>query len=110
MKSGKLRVDVLGIGRIGKIHSENLLARIPGAELAVLADVFPDELKAVAAKLEISRTFPDYKDVISLPDIDAVVICTPTNTHPQIILDAAAAGKHIFCEKPVKLSIERIKT
>jgi myo-inositol 2-dehydrogenase/D-chiro-inositol 1-dehydrogenase len=101
---------VLGVGRIGKIHSENLLARIPGAELAVLADVSPQELKAAAARLEISRTFPDYRDVIGLPDIAAVVICTPTNTHSQMILDAAAAGKHIFCEKPVELPIQRMKT
>ena len=105
----KLRVGVLGVGRIGKIHTENLVTRIPGAELAVLADVFPEELKAVAARLGVSRTVTDYRDVISLRDIDAVIICTPTNTHYQIILDAAAAGKHVFCEKPIELSIEKIR-
>jgi|SRR5579864_10537 len=109
-KGGKLRVGVLGVGRIGKIHTENLVARVPGAELAILADVFPEELKTVAARRGVSRTASDYKDVINLSDIDAVVICTPTNTHFQIILDAAAAGKHIFCEKPIELSIDKIKT
>jgi len=109
IRQAKLRVGVLGVGRIGKIHSENLAAGIPGAELAVLADVFPDELKAVAARLGVSRMATDYRDVINDPGINAVVICTPTNTHYQIILDAAAAGKHIFCEKPVELSIEKIK-
>ena len=110
MKAAKIRVGVLGVGRIGKIHAENLATRIPGAELAVLADVFPDELQNVAARFGVSRTTADYKDVIAAGDVDAVVICTPTNTHYQIILDAAAAGKHIFCEKPIDLSLERIKT
>jgi myo-inositol 2-dehydrogenase / D-chiro-inositol 1-dehydrogenase len=109
-KGGKLRVGVLGVGRIGKIHAENLVARIPDAQLAILADVFSDGLKATAAKLGVSKTVTDYRDVINLPEVDAVVICTPTNTHHQIILDAAAAGKHIFCEKPIELSIKKIKT
>lgn len=110
MQGHKLQVGVLGVGRIGKIHSENLMTRITGVELAILADVFPDELNAEAARLGIAKSVRDYRDVISLPDIEAVVICTPTNTHYQIILDAAAAGKHIFCEKPIELSIGKIKT
>jgi myo-inositol 2-dehydrogenase/D-chiro-inositol 1-dehydrogenase len=109
-KGGKLRVGVLGVGRIGKIHAENLVARIPDAQLAIVADIFPEELKAVAARLGIPKTATDYKDVIHLRDIDAVVVCTPTNTHYEIILDAAAAGKHIFCEKPIELSVEKINT
>lgn len=106
----KLRIGVLGVGRIGKIHAENLVTRIPGAELSVLADVFPDELKRVAVRLNISDTAADYKQVIKRQDVDAVVVCTPTNTHYQIILEAAAAGKHVFCEKPVELAIEKIKS
>ena len=108
MTTCKLRFGVLGVGRIGKIHAGNLAGRIPGAEVAALADVFPDELAAVAAKLNVGKTFPDYRQVLELPDVDAVAICTPTNTHYQVILDAAAAGKHIFCEKPIDLSIEKI--
>lgn len=110
MQERTLQIGVLGVGRIGKIHSENLVTRIAGAELAILADVFPDELNEVAARLGVSTTVADYRDVINLPDVEAVVICTPTNTHYQIILDAAAAGKHIFCEKPIELSIDKIKT
>jgi myo-inositol 2-dehydrogenase/D-chiro-inositol 1-dehydrogenase len=70
--------------------------------------VFPDELAAVAAKLKVGKTFADYRQVLELPEVDAVAICTPTNTHYQVILDAAAAGKHIFCEKPIDLSIGKI--
>lgn len=109
MTDQKLRFGVLGVGRIGKIHLENLVNRIPGVEVVALSDVIPDELAAVAAKFNVRTTFSDYKQVLKLSDVDAVAICTPTNTHYQMILDAAAAGKHIFCEKPIDLSIEKIK-
>ncbi len=109
MSHRKLRFGVLGVGRIGKIHTENLVNRVPGAEVAALSDVFAGELASVAARFNVPRTFPDYRQVLELPDVDAVVICTPTNTHHRMILDAAAAGKHIFCEKPVDLAIEKIE-
>jgi myo-inositol 2-dehydrogenase / D-chiro-inositol 1-dehydrogenase len=104
-----VRVGVLGVGRIGKIHAGNLANRIPGAELAALADMFPGELAAVAARAKVARTFADYRELLALPDVDAIAICTPTGTHYEIIRDAAAAGKHIFCEKPLELSVERIE-
>lgn len=109
MSERKLRFGVLGVGRIGKIHAENLARRIPQAELAALADVFPEELAKVAGRLNVSRTYTDYRRVLELAEVDAVAICTPTDTHYQIILDAASAGKHIFCEKPVELSLEKIR-
>jgi len=108
MSLQSLRFGVLGAGRIGKIHVENLVNRIPGAEVVALADVAPDELASVAARFGVPRTYADYRQVLALPDVDAVVICTPTNTHYQMILDAAAAGKHIFCEKPIDLTLARI--
>jgi len=108
MSKRKLRVGVLGVGRIGKIHIENLASRIAGTEVVALADVIPEELAAVSAKFDIPQSFPDYRQVLDLPDVDAVAVCTPTNTHAQIVLDAAAQGKHIFCEKPIELSLERI--
>jgi len=106
----KLRFGVLGVGRIGKIHGANLAGHIPGAEVVALADVFESELTAMAARLGVADTYPDYRRVLERKDVDAVVICTPTNTHYQMILDAAAAGKHIFCEKPIDLAIEKIET
>jgi len=108
MSKRKLRFGVLGVGRIGKIHIENLVNRIAGAEVVALSDVVPEELAAVATKFGISKTFLDYRQVLDLPDVDAVVVCTPTNTHAQMVLDAAARGKQIFCEKPTELSLERI--
>jgi myo-inositol 2-dehydrogenase/D-chiro-inositol 1-dehydrogenase len=109
MRNGNLRFGVLGVGRIGNVHIENLVNRIPGTEVAALSDVLPEELARVKAKFDVPMAYLDYKEVLKLPDVDAVVICTPTNTHCQVILDAAAAGKHIFCEKPIDLCIEKIK-
>ncbi len=108
MSSQTLRFGVLGVGRIGKIHAANLVNRVPGTEVVALSDTFPEPLRAVAAELNISKTFIDYKQVLAMPEVDAIAICTPTSTHSQIILDAAAAGKHIFCEKPLELSLEKI--
>jgi myo-inositol 2-dehydrogenase/D-chiro-inositol 1-dehydrogenase len=108
VSTADLRFAVFGVGRIGKIHIGNLASRIPGAEVVAAADVFPEELAAAAARHSVPKTFADYREALAMPEVDAVVICTPTTTHYQMILDAAAAGKHIFCEKPVELSIEKI--
>jgi myo-inositol 2-dehydrogenase/D-chiro-inositol 1-dehydrogenase len=74
MTNQTLRFGVLGVGRIGKIHAGNLAGRIPGTELAALADVSPDELAAVAAKLNVGKTFADYRKLLELSEVDAVVI------------------------------------
>ncbi len=109
MKPTKLRFGVLGVGRIGKIHIENLVNRIPGAEVVALADVAAADLEAVATKYGIARTFADYRKVLELPEVDAVAICSPTDRHYQMIVDAAAHGKQIFCEKPIDLSLEKVQ-
>ena len=108
MNHRKVRFGVLGAGRIGKIHCENIASRIPGAELIAVSDVVPSSAAALAARYSRAKTFESYKDVLASRDVDAVAICTPTDTHYQIILDAAAAGKHIFCEKPIDLSLDKI--
>ena len=109
MSSQPLRFGVLGTGRIGKIHIENLAGRIPGARVSALSDVDAAELARIAAKYGIPKTSADYREVLADSGIDAIVVCTPTSTHYQILLDAIAAGKHIFCEKPIDLSIEKIQ-
>jgi myo-inositol 2-dehydrogenase / D-chiro-inositol 1-dehydrogenase len=104
-----LRFGVLGVGRIGKIHIENLVNRVSGAELVALSDVAATELEAVAARFGIAKTFTDYRELLNLPEVDAVVICSPTNLHYQMIVEAAAGGKQIFCEKPIDLSLEKVQ-
>jgi myo-inositol 2-dehydrogenase / D-chiro-inositol 1-dehydrogenase len=109
VRQNNLRFGVVGAGRIGKIHIENLVNRIPGAEVVAVCDVDAAELAAVAARFGIERAFTDHRELLDLADVDAVVICSPTDRHYQMILGAAARGKQIFCEKPIDLSIERVQ-
>jgi len=106
--SQNLRCAVLGAGRIGRIHASNLAGRISGARLVALADPQPAPLERLAAELGVSRTTLDYRDLLSSADIDAVVVCTPTSTHYQVLMDAAASGKQMFTEKPVDLDLANI--
>jgi len=109
MKSGNLRFGILGVGRIGKIHMENLANRIPGAEVVAVCDVAAADLAAVAGKYGIERTFTDHRELMDLAEVDAVAICSPTDRHYEMICDAAARGKQIFCEKPIDLSLEKVQ-
>jgi myo-inositol 2-dehydrogenase/D-chiro-inositol 1-dehydrogenase len=103
-----LRFGVIGAGRIGKIHAENLATRIPGAAVAAIADVDLKAAQDLAAHLQISAAEEDYHTLLSDPRIDAVAICSSTHTHAKIVVEAAQAGKHIFCEKPIDLGLEKI--
>lgn len=109
MDKSKIRFGVIGAGRIGKVHIENLVNRIPDAEVLSFVEVIPEEREKIAARYHIPKASSDFKEVIKDPAIDAIAICTPTETHYPIILEAAAAGKHVFCEKPLDLSIDKIK-
>ncbi len=104
-----LQLGVIGAGRIGKIHIENLATRIPGAAVAAVSEVSAAEREAVAARFGIAKTFADYHDLLDLAELDAVVICSPTDQHYGMIVEAAAHGKQIFCEKPIDLSLEKVR-
>ena len=105
----KIKVGVIGTGRIGKLHLENLAIRIPSAEVVAVADVFVEGAEEIAGRFGIKTVTADYREIISNKDVEAVVICSPTDTHAQYTIEAAEAGKHIFCEKPLDLSIEKIQ-
>lgn len=105
----RIKVGLIGAGRIGKLHIENLSVRIPAAEIVAVADPFIEGAKAVAARFGIKTVTSDYKEILCKPEIEAVFICSPTDTHAQCIMEAAAAGKHVFCEKPLDLSIDKIR-
>src|ERR1039458_4808917 len=109
MTQKSLRFGVLGVGRIGKIHIENLVNRIPGAQVVAIADVAAAELASVATRYALRRTFALYRDLLHLPYGHCVVICTPTDQHYQMIVDAPSRGKQIFCEKPIGLSIAKVQ-
>ncbi|BFT73640.1 inositol 2-dehydrogenase [Paenibacillus sp. P36] len=101
----KIRVGIIGAGRIGKIHTDNLL-KLPQVEVIAVSDLFAgEELTAWAAERGIDQVVQDSQVLIANPDIDAVFICSSTDTHVPLIKQAAKAGKHIFCEKPVSMDI-----
>ncbi|RLN94718.1 hypothetical protein BBJ28_00009869, partial [Nothophytophthora sp. Chile5] len=99
-----LRVGLIGGGRIGKVHAQSLLRA--GATVSMIADPVGDVAETVAARFGIPRWTRDASELISDPDIDAVVICSPTGHHAEQIIEAARHKKNIFCEKPVDLSAE----
>ncbi|MDT8858938.1 inositol 2-dehydrogenase [Alkalihalobacillus sp. MEB130] len=103
-----LRVGIIGAGRIGQLHAKNIL-QSSSVELRAISDVFLDGVKGSSLEKEVAYLTTDYKDLIKDPEIDAVLICSPTDTHVDIIVEAAAAGKHIFCEKPISFSIDETK-
>ena len=105
----KLKLGVIGAGRIGKVHVATLVQSVPEAEVVALADVNIAAAKELAAQFGIPFVSDKHSDVINHADVQAVVICSPTDTHAAYIVEAARAGKHIFCEKPVDLSLEVIQ-
>jgi myo-inositol 2-dehydrogenase/D-chiro-inositol 1-dehydrogenase len=99
---------VIGAGRIGKIHTENLATRITGAKVKTIADVVLASAQQTAESLQIPVATTDYHEILADPEIDAVAICSSTDTHAKITIEAAKAGKHIFCEKPISFDLIQI--
>ena len=105
----KLKLGIIGAGRIGKLHAENVIKNIKGFEVKSIADVYADAIRDWANSLGIKNVYSDYMEILNDPEIDAVMICSSTNTHSKISIEAANAGKHIFCEKPIALDLDKIK-
>lgn len=104
----KLKVAVAGLGRIGKIHLKNLSRNFPELEVMAAMDIY-DESKSVAREYNVPHFFTDFDKLLTVTGLNVVVICSPTDTHAEYVMKSARAGKHIFCEKPLDLSLERIK-
>lgn len=103
-------MGLIGAGRIGKIHIENLLLKIPNVNLKIVADIkISQELKLWAAEIGVPKLTSDAFEIINDPEIDVVVICSSTDTHTRFIQEAAKQKKHIFCEKPIDIDIKRIR-
>ena len=103
-----VNIGIIGAGRIGKVHAANLVHRLPDARVLVVADVMEDAARELAGRLGIPGYASDPRAVIENPDIEAVLICSATDTHAALIIEAAEAGKHIFCEKPIAHSLAEI--
>ena len=103
-----LNVGLIGAGRIGRLHAEHLARQIRRANLLVVGDVAEDAARQCAGQLGAPRAVADHRAVLEDPDVQAVVICSSTDGHARIIEEAAGAGKHVFCEKPIALSLAAI--
>lgn len=105
-----LKIGIIGAGRIGKVHTESIMRYVAGATVKSVADPYMTEETAAWAKsMGVEKVGKDYREILADPEIDAVLICSSTDTHSPISLEAIAAGKHIFCEKPVDHDLGKIK-
>jgi myo-inositol 2-dehydrogenase/D-chiro-inositol 1-dehydrogenase len=104
----KIKIAVIGTGRMGSVHTRNIARLIPEADLRALCDIRLEVAEPLASELGIERVVSDYRDLLADPEIEAVLISSSTPTHAFMIKDAAAAGKHIFCEKPLALDLAEI--
>ena len=103
-------VGIIGAGRIGKVHTESISNFVRNAHIKTVADPFMNDATAAWLKsMGVENTCTDYHDILNDPEIQAVLICSSTNTHSPISLEAIAAGKHVFCEKPIDHDLGRIK-
>jgi myo-inositol 2-dehydrogenase/D-chiro-inositol 1-dehydrogenase len=104
----KIVLGVIGAGRIGKLHTENVVNNFVDVRVKAIADVYADNIKDWAANLGIENVYSDYHEILNDPEINTVLICSSTNTHSTISIESANAGKHIFCEKPIDYDLDRI--
>lgn len=101
----RVRIGIVGCGRIGQLHAANIANKIPDADLVCVSDYFESAALSVAKKHKVPMACTDYRDLINNAAVDAVLVCSPTDTHAEIIRASAAAGKHVFCEKPIDQSL-----
>ena len=104
MAGDRIGIALIGAGRAGLIHAANFRSRVPGALLVAVADPVPAAREAALKTLEIEKSYSNYIDALADDEIDAVVVVVPTALHKEIVVAAAAAGKHIFCEKPMAMT------
>ncbi len=105
----KIKLGVIGTGKIGRLHLDSVINYIPDAQVVCVVDPFmSDETRAWLAENGVSSVSGAVEDVFTDSQVEAVMILSPTNTHAELIIQAARAGKHIFCEKPVDFDLEKI--
>ena len=109
MRDGKLQVGVIGVGGIG--HDQHLPGwlKVPFAEVTAIADLSPEALDRVHKVFPIPHRFLDWRDLVALPDLDIVDICTPNRTHAPMTLAALEVGKHVLCEKPLAITSAEVR-
>jgi myo-inositol 2-dehydrogenase / D-chiro-inositol 1-dehydrogenase len=108
LSDNKLRVGIIGAGRMGRVRAETIAYHLPSAALLAISDCNVTAAMDIAGEYGIPRVVPQSEEILNDSRIDAVLIASPTDTHVDLIIGAARAGKHIFCEKPIDRSLARI--
>lgn len=104
-----LKIGIIGAGRIGKVHLESICYHVKNATVVAMADPFMnDETESFIRSFGVERVYKDYKEIINDAEIDAVMVCSSTDTHAPISIEAINAGKHVFCEKPLANTVDKI--
>lgn len=102
----EVKVGIVGLGRLGQRHARNLRYRVPGANLVAACSVIPDELKWAREELGVPKTYESYDEMLADSSIDAVFLVSTSSFHAEQIKAGLAAGKHVFTEKPMGVTIE----
>lgn len=108
MSTDKLNIGIIGAGRIGKVHAETLTFRVFEARALAITDLNRDAAVQLAARCGIPTVAGSVDEILADKAIKAILICSSTDTHADLIVRAARAGKHIFCEKPIAHSLAQI--
>jgi myo-inositol 2-dehydrogenase/D-chiro-inositol 1-dehydrogenase len=101
---GEHLVGIVGAGQIARLHAQNIAARVPRLRPVAVADPALDAATALAGEL-CCEPLEDWRELLERPDVDALLLCSPSRLHPEQIVAAAEAGKHVFCEKPIALDV-----
>jgi scyllo-inositol 2-dehydrogenase (NAD+) len=101
----KIGIGVIGLGRMGRVYGSYIAAQLPGARLVAVSDSRPEAIQSFTSEVEVPNTYLDYHELLANPDVQAVVVVTPTSTHHEVVIAAAEAGRAIFCEKPAALTL-----
>jgi myo-inositol 2-dehydrogenase/D-chiro-inositol 1-dehydrogenase len=106
MSTGNVKVGIVGLGRLGKRHGENLAFSVRGAELVAACSPDAEERAWATQKLGVKATYGTYEELLKHPGLDAVFLVTPNTVHPEQIIAGLRAGKHVFCEKPLSMVLD----
>lgn len=104
--NAKINIGIVGLGRLGSLYVEYLSHQIPKANVVAIVDALEEKAKQTANDFDIKHWFTDYRDMLELDDLEAIVVTSPTSTHREVVIDAAEKGLIIFCEKPLSISLE----
>ena len=102
----KVKVGIAGLGRLGKIHAQNLAHNIPDAELTAACSLLESELDFARKELNVSDCYTDFNEMLLKADIQAVAIVTTSGAHCRQLTSALDAGMHVFCEKPLGVTVD----